>query len=50
MTRLIDKYKTRLVIKGYKQHEGLNYFDMHSPAMRITSIRTMAAPSHHCET
>ena len=27
----IDKYKLRLVIKGYKQIEGLDYFDMYSP-------------------
>ena len=25
--RSIDKYKERLVIKGYKQTEGLNHFD-----------------------
>ena len=35
----IDKYKARLVIKGYKQKEGLDYFDMYSLVMRITSIR-----------
>ena len=35
----IDKYKARLVIKGYKQTEGLDYFDTYSPITRINSIR-----------
>ena len=39
----IDKYKARLVIKSYKQQEGLDYFDMYSPVMRITSIRMILA-------
>ena len=34
----IDKYKARLVIKGYKQKEGLDYFDTYSPVTRISSI------------
>ena len=37
--RSIDKYKARLVIKGYKQTEGLDYFDTYSPITRINSIR-----------
>nr|GEW07400.1 isochorismate synthase, chloroplastic [Tanacetum cinerariifolium] len=39
----IDKYKARLVIKGYRQHEGLDYFDTYSPVTRITSIRMVLA-------
>ena len=39
----IDKYKARLVIKGYKQTEGLDYFDTYSPMMRINSIRMVLA-------
>ena len=39
----IDKYKARLVIKGHKQKEGLDYFDTHSPVTRITSIRMLIA-------
>ena len=35
----IDKYKARLVIKGYKQQHGLDYFDTYSHVSRITSIR-----------
>ena len=37
----IDKYKVRLVIKGYKQKEGLDYFDNYSPVTRISSIRML---------
>ena len=39
----IDKYKARLVIKGYRQKEGLDYFDTYSPVSRITSIRMIIA-------
>ena len=39
----IDKYKARLVIKGYRQTEGLDYFDTYSPMTRINSIRMVLA-------
>ncbi|KAK8685585.1 hypothetical protein V6N13_041585 [Hibiscus sabdariffa] len=39
----IDKYKARLVIKGYRQKEGLDYFDTYSSVSRITSIRMILA-------
>ena len=35
----IDKYKARLVIKGYKQTKCLDYFDTYSPVTRTNSIR-----------
>ncbi|KAA3480615.1 Retrovirus-related Pol polyprotein from transposon TNT 1-94 [Gossypium australe] len=35
----IDKYKDRLVIKGYRQKEGLDYFNTISLVSRIISIR-----------
>ncbi|KAH9705270.1 hypothetical protein KPL70_011800 [Citrus sinensis] len=39
----IDKYKARLVIKGYRQQEGLDYFDTYSLVTRINSIRMIIA-------
>ena len=39
----IDKYKARLVVKGYKQKKGVDYFDTYSPVTRITSIRMLIA-------
>ena len=38
-----DKYKARWVIKGYKQREGLDYFDTHSLVRRIISIKMILA-------
>ena len=38
---LKDKYKARLVVKGYRQKEGLDYFDTYSTVTRITSIRML---------
>ena len=39
----IDKYRARLVVKGFRQKEGLDYFDTYSPVTRITSIRMLIA-------
>ena len=39
----INKYNARLVAKGYKQKEGLDYFYTYSPVTRITSICMLIA-------
>ncbi|GJU47575.1 retrovirus-related pol polyprotein from transposon TNT 1-94 [Tanacetum coccineum] len=39
----IAKYKARLVIKGFRQREGLDFFYTYSPVTRITSIRMIFA-------
>ena len=39
----VDKYKARLVVKGFKQKEGHDFFDTYSPVTRIASIRVLLA-------
>ena len=39
----IDKYKARVVAKGFKQLEGLEFFDTLYPVTRITSISLLVA-------
>ena len=39
----INKYNARLVIKGYKKKEDLDYFDTYSPITRISSIQMLIA-------
>ena len=39
----IDKFKARLVVKGYKQRQGVDYFDTYAPVARISSIRCLIA-------
>ena len=39
----IDKFKARLAIQGFRQKEGIDYFDTYAPVARISTIRLLIA-------
>ncbi|GKA36968.1 zinc finger, CCHC-type containing protein [Tanacetum coccineum] len=41
----IEKFKARLVIQGFKQKSGIDYFDTYAPVARISIIRLLIAMS-----
>nr|KAJ0199715.1 hypothetical protein LSAT_V11C600318290 [Lactuca sativa] len=38
---IIDKYKAKLVIQGFRQKEGIDFFDTYAPIARISTMRLL---------
>nr|GEW47574.1 zinc finger, CCHC-type [Tanacetum cinerariifolium] len=41
--RTVNKFKARLIIQGFRQKEGIDYFDTYAPVARITTIILLLA-------
>ena len=39
----IERYKTRLVAKGYTQQEGLDYLETFSPVAKLVTVKILLA-------
>jgi hypothetical protein len=39
----VERYKTRLVAKGYSQKEGIDFHEMFSPVVKLVSVRVVLA-------
>ena len=45
----LEKYKARVVVKGFKQIEGEDYFDVYAPTLKYASFRALMAVTAHLD-
>ena len=43
----VDRYKVRLVAKGYAQEKGIDFDETFAPTYRMTTIRSICALAAH---
>lgn len=43
----VDKYKARLVVKGYSQQYGIDYTEVYAPVTRMDTVRMIIASAAH---
>ena len=41
----MERYKARLMAKGFTQQEGLDFIDIFSPVAKMTTVKTLLAIS-----
>jgi hypothetical protein len=43
----VEKYKVRLIARGFMQIHGVDYFDTYSPIAKLSSFRMLLAMAAH---
>jgi hypothetical protein len=44
----VDRYKARLVVKGFVQEKGLDFHETYAPVARIMTVRVLLSVINHC--
>lgn len=45
--RTLEKYKEKMLAKGYLQTKGIDFFEIFSPIVKLTTLRVMIIVEFH---